>query len=62
MLEQLKLQGREGVSCWVGHERFVGALAFVVVDGLAAVAPVDVAEDVQFGFDAPEFGEEAWAA
>lgn len=45
-----------------GHEGLVGALAVVKVDGLATVTPVDVAEDVEFGADAPDFLEEGWAA
>jgi len=44
------------------HDRLVGSLALVKVDGLAPVAPVDMAKDVEFGLDAPDLFEEAGAA
>jgi hypothetical protein len=44
------------------EDALVGDLEVVVVDGLAARAPVDVAEDVEAGLDAPDLAEEVGAA
>jgi len=44
------------------HERLVGTLAFVKIDRLFAMAPVNVAKDVEFWLHAPDFLKEACAA
>ena len=44
------------------EQSLVRLLQGVEVDGLPAVAPVDVAEDVETGLDAPHFPEELGAA
>lgn len=52
----------EEAAAGPGQQTLVGELHLIEEYGLLARAPVDVAEDVQAGLDAPDLAEEVRAA
>jgi hypothetical protein len=45
----------KGTAGWTGEKSLISKLHVVKIDGFLPVAPVDVTENVETGFDAPDF-------